>query len=258
MEIRKVLSYRMDFWSQFLGSLLAQFGVAWFLWQAIYTTRGVDHVGAFSFTGMMLYYLAAPLAARMVQGGEMGDISEEIYNGTLTRYLVYPVSFFRYKLAAATAYVCIFAAQFALVMTLFAFTIGIPSEFSLSPASVAGGLACLLVAAYLNFVLVATLELIAFWADNVWSLVVIMRFLTSLLGGAMLPLALFPDWAHALLYRMPFAYLIAFPVETLLGLTSPARWVSGMLVVTAWAVVCTLLYRLVWERGQHQYSGVGI
>ena len=45
---------------------------------------------------------------------------------------------------------------------------------------------------------------VAFWADNVWSLMVTQRFVSALLGGAMLPLAVFPESAQAdnALYRV--------------------------------------------------------
>lgn len=258
MELRRLFSYRMDFWTQFLGALVAQFGVAWFLWKAIYAESGATEIGRFSFTGMMIYYLAAPLAAKTIQSAEIGDISQEIYDGSLTRYLVYPVSFFRYKLAAGLAPASVFAAQGALVLVIAAFTVGLPPEFHVSPFSVAAGGVSILLALYLHFVIVATVELVAFWADNVWSLVVILRFLTGLLGGAMLPLSLFPGWAHDLLYALPFAYFAAFPAETLLGLTTPGAWLRGMVLMALWSVAATLLYRAVWRRGMHQYSGVGI
>lgn len=253
-----MLSYRMDFWAQFLGSLLAQFGVAWFLWKSIYASRHVDHVETFSFAGMMLYYIAAPLTAKTVQSSEIGDICEDIYSGGLNRYLVYPVSFFRYKLAASSASSFVFALQFALVLAAFALTVGIPAEFRITPLSLVAGAVSIALAAYVYFVMIATIELAAFWADNVWSLVVIVRFLTGLLGGAMLPLSLFPEWAQSTLYRLPFAYFIAFPVETILGIPSGLNWGLGMLVLTAWGVVMTLIYRAVWERGKHHYTGVGI
>lgn len=258
MELRRILTYRMDFWIQFLGSLMAQFGVAWFLWKAIYAHGALDRVGPFSFGGMMLYYLAAPLVGKIIQSSEIGHISEDIYSGTLNRYLIYPVSFFRYKLAAGSAQSVVFALQFVLVLAVVAAVVGVPAEFHLSAAgTLAAGLAILL-GAYLHFVMISTIELSAFWADNVWSLVVITRFLTGLLGGAMIPLALFPDWAVRSLHLTPFPYFVSFPIETLFGLISPARWAAGMVTMALWAAGGTLLYRALWRRGQLQYTGVGI
>jgi ABC-2 type transport system permease protein len=258
MELRKILSYRVDFWVQFLGSVVAQFGVAWFLWRAIFDHRQVDRIGVFSFPALMLYYLAAPLVRRMIQGAEMGNMSDEIYEGTLNRYLIYPVSFFRYKLAAHAAHSAVFVLQCILVVALFGVLFGIPGEFTLSPASVLQTVVCVLLATYLYFVIVSTIELTAFWADNVWSLVVIVRFATGLLGGGMVPLSLFPDWAEGLLSLLPFAYFIAFPIRTLFGLVPVAQWWLGLGVLGMWSVLMTGLFCLVWEKGKYQYTGVGI
>lgn len=258
MELRKILSYRADFWLMFIGSLVTQFGVAWFLWASIFEYTGVDRVGEFTFPALMLYYLAAPLMMRMVQGHELGAISGEIYEGALTRYLIYPVSYFRFKLTTCAAYTVVFITQFCIVMMIFALAFGIPEPFHIAPAGVLQALAIVICAAYLHFVLVSTIELAAFWADNVWSLIVMMRFATGLLGGAMIPLSLFPEWAQDGLSLMPFAYFISFPLRCFLGQESAVSWFNGMTVVVLWSLMLTLVYAYVWHRGRHRYTGVGI
>jgi ABC-2 type transport system permease protein len=258
MEVRRILSYRVDFWIQFLGSVAAQLGVAFFLWRAIFSYRDVERIGEFSFGAMMLYYLLAPLVSRTVQGAEMGHIAEEIYEGTLTRYLIYPISFFRYKFAAHLAYTLLFMAQALCAAGLFMLFAGIPAEFRLTPATVAVAAAGMVGATYLYFVIIASIEAVAFWADNVWSLVVIVRFATGLLGGAMIPLSLFPPWAHQALSFLPFSYFISFPVRTLLGLNEPVDWVRGFLILGVWAIAATVILAAVWRRGAYRYTGVGI
>ncbi len=258
MELRKILSYRADFWLMFIGSLVAQFGVAWFLWTSIFAHTGVDKVGPFTFPALMLYYLAAPLMMRIVQGHEMGAISGEIYEGALTRYLIYPVSYFRFKLTTYAAYSVVFVIQFCIIMMIFALSFGIPEPFHITSAGVLQAVAIVICAAYLHFVMVSTIELTAFWADNVWSLIVMMRFASGLLGGAMIPLSLFPEWAQECLYLMPFAYFISFPLRCFLGLESMASWFNGMTVIVLWSLILTLVYAYVWHRGRYRYTGVGI
>ncbi|MDA1044906.1 MAG: ABC-2 family transporter protein, partial [Verrucomicrobia bacterium] len=255
MELRQILSYRMDFWLQFGGSLIAQFGVAWFLWAAIFRHQGVERIGMFSFPALILYYLMAPVMLKLIQGQEMGNISTEIYEGSLNRYLVYPVSYFRFKLTTSAAHSLVYAVQFILMAMLFTLFVGIPDPFCISPVSVLQSMLALLGAAYLHFVIVATIELTAFWADNVWSLVVIVRFATGLLGGAMIPLSLFPEWSQDMLLLMPFAYFVSFPLTCFLGLEGSASWINGMTVITFWSTCTTLIYAYVWSRGRYRYTG---
>ena len=110
----------------------------------------------------------------------------------------------------------------------------------------------------LGFLLRFTVMLVAFWADNVWSLNVMLRFLSELLGGLMLPLSLFPQWAQDVLMWTPFPYLFYVPVMTLLGEVGAAEWAFGMLVTVVWTAVMAGVALAVWWRGRLSYTGVGI
>jgi len=120
------------------------------------------------------------------------------------------------------------------------------------------GIGAIVVANLLNFLITFPIQLIAFWADNVWSLMVMHRFASALLGGMLAPLAFFPESAQRALEALPFRYLFAFPVETLLGRVSPAEWAAGMAIAMGWCGVMAMIGRAVWRRGTLQYTGVGI
>lgn len=258
LEIRKLMSYRVDFWSQFLGTIIAQIVAAYFLWKAIFDYRGVDELGGYSFGGLMLYYLLVPLVSYMIRGPEMGFMSQEIYDGTLNRYLIYPVSFFNYKFVAHLAASFMYSLQFILGLVLFVAIFGIPDGITISVTSLGMGFSFVLLAAYLYFVMASNLELIAFWADNVWSLLVLQRFFISLFGGAWIPLSFFPGWAQKLLDLLPYSYLASFPIRCFLGQISWQAWGLGLVVIVFWALFFTGVMRIVWRRGNLKYTGVGI
>jgi ABC-2 type transport system permease protein len=258
MEVRKALSYRVDFWVQFLGGLLAQVAVAYFLWKAMYGFNGAGEIGGYSFAGMMVYSVLAPLVMRVVRGVETGLISEEIYEGTLTRYLIYPVSLFGYKLISYVANSALYFIQAAVVFGLLLLVYGTPADFNISPVNVLISLVVICAAMYLHFVLVMSLEMVAFWADNVWSLVVILRFLSNLLGGALIPLSLFP--AQLLLFNdfLPFGVMVSFPIRVLLGQADGREYLVGALGLLGWSAIFTATVALLWHRGRYRYTGVGI
>ena len=64
LELKKAVTYRAEFWISFLGAVLAQFSVAFFLWKAIFASRGAETINGFTFPALMLYYLLVPLAER--------------------------------------------------------------------------------------------------------------------------------------------------------------------------------------------------
>lgn len=257
-EIRKMVAYRADFWIQYLFNIFAHLGVAFFLWVAVWEAKGnPETIKEFTFKGMMFYYLLVPLISRVIFGSEFGAMSREIYDGSLTKYLIYPVSFFRYKLMQYLAHSTVYFFQMLVGISIFFSIFGIPSELvwiNTIPLLVI----TLFLSALMNFALITTLELFAFWADNVWTLLVMVRFSVGLLGGGLIPLAFFPEQFQVAIYIMPFAYLTAFPVDLLMGKVGFEMWLIACFITICWTGVFIVTARVVWRRGNLKYTGVGI
>ena len=256
-ELRRRMFYRSDFWISAFSALTVRAGVAWFIVHAIFAESGQAGIAGYDLNGMLLYSLAALFASKLIQSTDLEQsIAQDVYEGGLTRYLLYPAPYGVVKyvqqlgaLGPAIVQVLIFAAWVP-------FVVGIPP--GLTGGSFLMALGAIAVANLLQFLIVFPIQLISFWADNVWSLMVMHRFVSSLLGGLYLPLALFPDAARRILEMLPFRYLFAFPVETMLGRVSPRDWAAGMALALAWCGVFAVISRLVWRRGTLQYTGVGI
>jgi ABC-2 type transport system permease protein len=257
-ELRKILAYRVDFWMQFVMSIFAHVGVAYYLWRAVFDARGIESLRGYSFSGLMLYYLMVPLLQRMIFGPGLGNIAHEIYDGSLSRYLIYPISFFAYKYAQYLANAVMFWVQLFVAVGLFVLFFGVPQDIVFSPVHVLMGGVMVLLGGYLSFVISACMEMAAFWAENVWSVLVMFRFAVSLLGGAMIPLVFFPESMRQLLGLLPFSALAGMPIEALLGKLSFEQWLWGMVSIVVWSVVCSALAGLLWNRGRYRYTGVGI
>jgi ABC-2 type transport system permease protein len=208
---------------------------------------------------MLLYYMFVTLTSRIVQTGELDmTTATDIYEGLLSRYLLYPVPYPVLKYAQALGALAPLMLQlvvFGSVAPLF-FRDGADARISI--ASILMFAISIFLANLLHFILMLPIQSVAFWADNVWSLAVAMRFLTTLCGGLMLPLELFPAWARPIVEASPFPYLFYTPARVLLGNASPSEWVIGLAIAAAWCVVLTIILRWVWRRGELEYTGVGI
>jgi ABC-2 type transport system permease protein len=258
LHLRRMLAYRADFWVDFLGALLLQVGLAWFLWKAMFAVRGTQQIEGWSFDALMLYYLMVPLMERITRGQEQGFLSTEIYDGGLSRYLVYPINVFTYKYIERIAVAVVGSAQLALVLGIYLTLRDVPAPFSIDGWGVLAGLLAALVASILYFLMAAGVEMVAFWADNVWSLMVLLRFCIRLLGGGMIPLALFPHWSQSLLDMLPFASLLSFPIRAFLGELSPAEYFRSMAMLVGWIGIFSLLTAWIWRRGTLRYTGIGM
>ncbi|MDX2177094.1 MAG: ABC-2 family transporter protein [Candidatus Sumerlaeia bacterium] len=260
MQARKLMSYRADFWITTLATLAVAFGVVFFMWEAIFRDSGAATISGFSFKGMMLYYLTTLLITKFVWGGEGegGAMADDIYSGGLSRYIVYPTSYFPFKYAERLGAMLPALAQMLVLGGVVFVVVDLPPEVNFTVAGMAMGLVSLLLANLLNFAILAPIEGVAFWADNVWSLTVIARFGVSILGGSMLPLALYPDWARETLWWLPFAHIYHAPANVILGKLGPAEWLASVGIALGWIAAISLLTRLVWRAGHRQYTGVGI
>jgi len=255
-EAKKAFTYRVEFWVGFFGNIASQFAVAYFLWKAIFAQRGAVSMQGFSFLTLMAYYLIAPLMERLVHGGESGQISRDIYEGGLSKYLVYPISFFNAKLMTHLSQTVLACGQLCAVLLLMTW----PGPFDLPFDPLAWG-ACLLLlglSILVQFAMTACLELLAFWVDNVWSLSVMLRMVLHLAGGSMVPLVFFPEKVQTVFHYLPFQGFIDLPTRLILGHASLLEAGRGMAVAVIWALGLGLTARLFWQRGLMRYSGAGM
>ena len=258
IEVRKLLSYRADFWIQFSGALAGNIIISFALWKSIFLTSNQMTIGGYTFETMMLYYVIAALVDKCIRGNEMGNLSPDIYDGTFTRYLVYPLSSIGYKymnhLAVSTMGIIQFFVGFA-VCLLF---IKIPHDSHMGLASLAMGFITIVFSGALYFILNCCLELVSFWADNVWSLLVILRLSASILGGSWIPLTLFPPWAQHLIHYSPFPYLASFPIRVFLGEIDGQLWIQGLISTLLWCMGGFVVSQIIMKKGLLKYTGVGI
>lgn len=259
VEARTRMSYRVDFWINSVVGFLAHFILMYFLWDAVFRESGKAAIGGYDFPTLLLYFVLVILYAKLVRGSELqGQVSTDIYEGGLNRYLVFPTSYAVFKYAQNLGGLLPALLQLVLFGAWFPFLLDLPPDLGLSPATVLMGLVAVAAANLLYFVMLFPLQCVAFWADNVWSLSVALRFVSSVLGGFLLPISVFPDWAQRVLAWLPFRFLFDFPVRVTLGRVSVGEWVTGVGLTLGWAFVLSFAGRMVWRRGELQYSGIGI
>jgi ABC-2 type transport system permease protein len=187
----------------------------------------------------------------------MGFLSREIYDGTFSRYLLFPLSFFEYKSVTYLTYSLFYACQLVLIYVLYQITFGEGlGAAELSHLFLGAGI--YLIAAFAYGSLNMVVELISLWADNIWSLSVMLRFFCYFLGGSYVPVDFFPLSVQKALAYTPFPYLISLPVKTIMGLNSLSDILRGVIILCCWAIAFQFLARGIWKKGRYEYTGVGI
>ncbi len=259
LELRKLITYRADFWVNFFGQTIFSLTIAYFLWSSIFHYSGKDTMNGHTMTSMMFYYLIAPLIFRIQQGQGIGFVAREIYEGELNKYIVYPIDYFKFKLSTYLANSFFFLAQLVLIISLYNVFFYNSDIFQFSLFRTTLFILVITICCITYFYLSLLCELLAFWFDNTWSLAVILRFAVSFLGGALIPLVFFPTWATEVLELTPFPYLIDFPIQTLIGREfNYITFGKRLLIAISWTVLFRFLAMKLWRRGNYQYTGVGI
>ena len=257
VEARKRMGYRADFWINTLFGFVAEFGVAYFVTLALFDQT--DRMAGFTRDGLLLYYVSVLLIEKIVRGPEFsGHVSEDIYEGGLTRYLLFPTPYVPFKYAQHVGALVPLVLQAVLFGILAVFLLDVPDDMHVGPASIAACVVAVFVANLLYFLLKLPLQMVAFWQDNVWSLAVALRLTAALLGGGMLPLSFFPGWAQGVIHYLPFRFLLDWPARTLLGQIDPLEWFTSLGWALAWCLVIAWIAKAVWKRGDLKYTGVGI
>jgi ABC-2 type transport system permease protein len=258
LELRKIITYRADFWINFFGQMIFTLIVSYFLWSSIFADQGVDQMQGFTLPKLVLYYLIVPLIFQIQQGETIGAISTEIYEGTLNKFIIYPINFYSYKIVTFYAHASFYLLQLTILLLGYALFFYDEAIWALSLVNLILFFLVLLVSAFCYFALNSIIELIAFWADNIWSLGVILRLVTRFAGGVLIPVAFFPDWIQTFLKYTPFPYIVTFPVDVLMGNFSMHEFFANFSILILWILVFLGLARLLWKRGKYSYTGVGM
>lgn len=257
MELKNIMAYRFEFWATFLGRTLFSFILAYFLWKNIFETQALTTMQGYTFSGMILYYLLAPNVVSILEADSMGLISREIYEGSLNKYLIYPVNLFGYKYLGFMVRGATYLAQLMIVLLIFYFTLGFPHEFQISLKGFFYFLCSLFFAAQLNFFIATTIELIAYWADNIWSLRVLSYLIMTLLGGVLIPIDFFPEKLYQYTQYLPYESMIYRPIQFLLG-KQHHLFGETILILLLWTGVAVFINQAVFKKGNERYTGVGM
>lgn len=258
MEFRKLVAYRADFWINFFGLTFFSLVIAFYLWDAIFKASNETMIKGQNLTSILFYYLVAPLVFRIQQGQNIGFLSRDIYEGTLNKYLLYPLSIDQFKISTYLANSFFFFIQLCFLIFIYQIIFPLNTIFDFNVLNFILFAIVVLLNCISYYYLFSLFELTAFWFDNVWSLGVMLRFFCGFLGGAIIPLVFFPEWAQTALGFTPFPYMIDFPYQVLQGELGPESFGIKLIVTLGWLIVFRYLSKLVWSFGKYKYSGVGI
>jgi ABC-2 type transport system permease protein len=223
-----------------------------FVWS---TAVGGGLLGGFTRREFIAYYLILILVNQLTYAQTNWTVGDLIRDGSMNTWLLRPMSplynALSTEIAGKVVYM-LFTLPVALVLAII-----LKPELHTSLEHVLLFLPALLLAWVLRFFWGYWLALLAFWATRADALLNLQNALLFLVGGQVAPTALLPSGLEILARVLPFRYMIAFPVEVLMGKLGQAELWIGFGIQAFWAVTAWGLYRVLWQKGLRHYAAVG-
>jgi len=265
ISLEERLAYRGDF---ILGTAMRFLPIVTqvFLWTAVFAATTRSDIAGYSRTDIVAYYLLTMVTrAFSSMPGLAGGIARSVRDGSIKKYLVQPVDYVSFLLAARIAHKLVYYAVAILPFAAVFFVCR--GYFPPLPeaATIAAFAASLVMSFLLGFFMEATLGMLGFWFLEVSSIIFAYMLVQYLLSGHMFPLDMlagvptgFTGVSVADAVRwLPFEYTAYFPAAVWLGKVRGAALVQSLAIEAAWVVAMAVACRLVWWRGTRRYSAFG-
>jgi len=229
---------------------------AYILWGAIFGQK--DTVAGFTFPMMLSYYIISSFLSQIeMSNGVSEEISARIKGGTFSKYMVIPASTQGYFIAQtfgtmAFYLLFIFAATVVWVL-LFGVKFIITNSIPLVLAAVIMVILGLLFMVQFNYFL----GVLAFKFQDIGIFLMIKGNIVAFVTGTLVPLVLLPQGFVYAMRFFPFYYVTYLP-SMLLIKKNENEALIGIIVISAWLLLFTMLNKLAYNKLRVVFDGVGI
>jgi ABC-2 type transport system permease protein len=103
----------------------------------------------------------------------------------------------------------------------------------------------------------AVLGLITLWTTRVSALFELIFAFEMILSGRFVPMTLMPVWVQHVANYLPFQWTFFFPINALVGQSSPVVLVTGLGMQLLWILIGIVGVRIIWHFGVRRFSSVG-
>ncbi len=258
-ELRKQVAFRVGFLVREVSHGIVEPLVMLCVYAALYKSAGAGAVlRGWTFSELVQYVAGLLVVRKVLFHNRALDLSTQIFEGRVTKYLVMPMDYFVLAAARFVQYTILQLGVATLTWGIGALVAPAHWLFPASAEAVLGALALVLLGSWCSFQVYYILNALAFWLDVVWSLLVMAWFVISFTGGALLPVSQMPPAVHAVLqYGFPY-WSMSAPIEVLMGRLDSADVARGMVILGVTTALLEVLRRHVWRRGLARYGGAGM
>lgn len=240
-QLKLETAYVGWYWAQ-LASFFIQVMILYSLWTAVY--QGRSEIGGLSAEQMLTYVVIAWILGNYVFGVG-AQLAETVRDGNVAVELLRPYDMLLKIVSLDFGHTMSSIVRDATPVLLIAFLF-----LGISPPASTEGLLLFLLSALIGILLGAQLDLIigvlSFYLVYIWGLRVLREAIFRFFTGALIPLAIFPDWLLTVSTFLPFQSMVHVPVSIYIGTLSGAAAWQAIGVQLLWLAVVVAVIRVTW------------
>lgn len=238
-------TYRMEVFTN-VASLVVRLYLMKAVWTALYS-QGSPLPAGVPLHSVLTYTSVALLMSLVLEIDGTRAIREKIREGTIATDLMKPISLPLYFFSDGIGMTLLHALLIvpALIVSLGIVHIDVPSFGVLAAFALS-----FLLGYLVNFMLNFLMNCAAFWTLESFAVQLMVRWVSDLLSGQIVPLIFFPGSLQRVVLALPFAAIYSTPLLIYLGTITPAQYLGAFAVQLAWLALFSALSAVVWRAAQ--------
>lgn len=230
-----------------VGSLVLRVYILRALWTALYAQNAAPI--NLPLHSMITYATIAMLMSLILEVDGTRLIREKLREGTIATDLMKPISVPLYFFSDGIGQTLLHA--ILVVPSLLCALLLVHIDLA-PPATFAAFLLAFSVGYGVNFFLNFLMNCVAFWTLETFAAQLIVRWVSDLLSGQVIPLMLFPGIVGRIVFALPFAAIYSTPLLIYVGVIPPAQWAASIAIQLMWLVLFAALSTMVWRAASNR------
>jgi ABC-2 type transport system permease protein len=239
-------TYRMEVFTN-VGSVLVRVYLLKMLWTALYAQNTAP--AGIPLHAIVTYSTVALLMSLILEVDGTRIIRERIREGTIATDLMKPIVLPLYFFSDGIGQTIFHALMIVptLLLALLIVHIDVPSVATLGVFVLSFALGYVV-----NFLLNFLMNAVAFWTLETFALQMMVRWVSDLLSGQIVPLLFFPGILQRIVLGLPFAAIYSTPLLIYVGTIRPAQYMQALLLQVLWLVLFSALAAFIWQKAQRR------
>lgn len=239
------LQFRLSLLVMVFGNLL-YLTLIYFLWKSIYASAGCEVVNGMTFEGTMIYLVLASALYNFMEMYIVWYMGRNIQSGKIVLELLKPLKYKNYMFWTFSGNLIVnFFATFlpTFIVVMFVTKGIIPIGMNLLYFVIG-----VILAVIINFNIDFLIGTVCLYTESIWGINIMKQVIVSLLSGATIPLAFFPDKVRDIVNYLPFRAIYDTPLTLLINRDCNSQYIISKLGFSLiWAIGISIITTLFWK-----------